>query len=405
MHSRAETAIAHRVIAATLRGSGLTCGRDALTVLRVRLLFTFAGGEGHLRPLLPLARAAVARGHDVVVSGAASLGRVAERDGLGFEPSGPDVTPIHTELVPIDMERELRALRESFGGRFARARAADLLELCARLRPGVVVLDEFDVGAAVAAERLAIPHATVLTNASGGFAGAARLDEPIARLRASHGLSAGAPLDMLGRHLVLSPFPPSFRDPADPLSPTARSFRPEDAPRTAPAAGRPLVYVTLGTIFNTESGDLLARVVEGVRELPVDVVATVGRTLAPAELGPQPANVRVERFLPQAELLPRCAVAVTHAGSGSVAGALAHAVPLVCIPLGADQPLNAARCVAVGAGVALDALALTPTAAATAVREVLDEPRFRRAADRLRAELAALPPVSEAVGWIEALAP
>jgi UDP:flavonoid glycosyltransferase YjiC (YdhE family) len=87
------------------------------------------------------------------------------------------------------------------------------------------------------------------------------------------------------------------------------------------AGGRPLVYVTLGTIFNTESGDLLARILAGARELPVDVVATVGRSLDPAELGPQPANVRVERFAPQAELLPRCAVAVTHAGSGSVAGA------------------------------------------------------------------------------------
>ena len=370
----------------------------------MRLLFTFAGGEGHLQPLLPLARAAVERGHEVTVSGAASLGRVVASAGFGFEPSGPDVTPRRTELVAIDIEHELRVLREAYAGRFARARAADLLELCARGRPDVVVREEFDIGAAIAAERLGIPHASVLANASGGFVSAARLDEPVARLRADHGLPAGAPLDMLSRRLVLSPFPPSFRDPADPLPPAARSFRPEDVPPAAPADGRPLVYVTLGTIFNTESGDLLARVVEGVRELPLDVVATVGRTLDPAELGPQPANVRVERFVPQAELLPRCAVAVTHAGSGSVAGALAHGVPLVCIPLGADQPFNAARCVAVGAGVALDALALTPAAAAAAVREVLGEPRYRRAAERLAAELAAQPPASEAVAWIEELA-
>jgi len=162
--------------------------------------------------------------------------------------------------------------------------------------------------------------------------------------------------------------------------------------------------VTLGTIFNTESGDLLARIVGGVRELPVDVVATVGRTLDPAELGPQPSNVRVERFIPQSDLLPRCAAAVTHAGSGSVAGALAHGVPLVCVPIGADQPLNAARCVALGAGLALDPLSLTPDGARAAVSRVLVEPAYRRAAERLRDELAAQPPVAEAVGWIEALA-
>ena len=79
-------------------------------------------------------------------------------------------------------------------------------------------------------------------------------------------------------------------------------------------------------------------------------------------------------------------------------------MPLVCVPLGADQPFNAARCVALGAGSSLDALALTPDGAAAAVREVLASPRFRRAAERLAAELAAQPPVADAVGWIEELA-
>ena len=414
----------------------------------MRLLFTFAGGEGHLQPLLPPARAAAASGHDVVVSGAASLGGVAAAAGLGFAASGPDVVPQRVELRPIDMEHEYRVLRDAYAGRFARARAADLLALCEGSRPDVVVRDEVDFGAAIAAERLGIPCASVLVNASGGFVRAARVDEPVRRLRAEFGLPAepaggppaehglpdepagappaehgpraepagavaqpagaaaqpaGGPRDVLGDRLVLSPFPRGFRDPADPLPPTARSFRPGIVASAPAAGGRPLVYVTLGTIFNTESGDLLARIVRGVRELAVDVVVTVGRTLDPAELGPQPANVRAERFVPQAELLPRCAAVVTHAGSGSVAGALAHGVPMVCVPLGADQPLNAARCVAVGAGLSLDAITLTPDAAGAAVDEVLAEPRYRRAAERLRDELAAQPPVEEAVGWIERL--
>jgi UDP-glucoronosyl and UDP-glucosyl transferase len=347
-------------------------------------------------------------------------------------PSGPDVVPQRVELRPIDMEHEYRVVREAYAGRFARARAADLLALCERSRPDVLVRDEFDFGAAIAAERLGIACVSVLVNASGGFVRAARLDEPGRRLRAEFGLPgelAGGPRgerglpaesarsqpagerlpaeparDALGGdRLVLSPFPPSFRDPADPLPATARSFRPADVTLAAAIGGRPLVYVTLGTIFNTESGDLLARIVRGLRELAVDVVVTVGRTLDPAELGPQPANVRVERFIPQAELLPRSAAAVTHAGSGSVAGALAHGVPLVCVPLGADQPLNAARCVAVGAGLSLDAMTLSPDAARAAVDEILREPRYRRAAERLRDELAAQPPVADAAGWIERL--
>ena len=61
--------------------------------------------------------------------------------------------------------------------------------------------------------------------------------------------------------------------------------------------------MTLGTVFNQESGDLFERIVEGVRELPVNVVATVGRALDPEVLGLQPANVWVERYIPQAQLL------------------------------------------------------------------------------------------------------
>ena len=133
-------------------------------------------------------------------------------------------------------------------------------------------------------------------------------------LRAEHGLPADPDLQMLHRYLVLVPFPPSFRDPGFPLPPTAHALRhvspdlPLDESELrwlAALTDKELVYVTLGTIFNQESGDLFERIVEGVRDLPIDVVATVGRGLDPEVLGPQPPNVHVERYIPQAQLLPR----------------------------------------------------------------------------------------------------
>ena len=117
---------------------------------------------------------------------------------------------------------------------------------------------------------------------------------------------------------------------------------------------RPLVYFTLGTIFNLESGDLFERVLAGLSGLPVSVVVTVGREVDPKALGPQPGNVRVEQYVPQSLLLPRCDLVVSHAGSGSVVGALAHGLPMVLLPIGADQPLNAARCEALGVARVLD---------------------------------------------------
>jgi MGT family glycosyltransferase len=144
-------------------------------------------------------------------------------------------------------------------------------------------------------------------------------------------------------------------------------------------------------------------VLSGVRDLPVELVVTVGRGIDPAELGEQPPNVRVERYLPQAALLPRCSAVISHAGSGTVVGALAHGLPMVLIPMGADQPANADRAAELGAGVVLDALDATPADAAAALRAVLSEDSYRAAAAALRAEAAAMPAPDEVLPLLEAL--
>ncbi|QTE28126.1 glycosyltransferase [Pengzhenrongella sicca] len=376
----------------------------------MRLLFTFAGGEGHLQPMLPLARTAADAGHTVAVTGALSLEPTVRGAGLEFIATGPDVRPQRRALQPIDLAAEYRVVGEYFAGRLAAARSADLLALCADARPDVVVHDEMDFGSAVMAEREGIPHASVIVIGAGSFVRPDQVAEPLSQLRADHGLPADPDLEMLTRGLILCPFPRSFRDPTDPLPPSARFFRREHVGRPGPStpllerlAGGPTVYLTLGTIFNTESGDLFSRVLAGVRELDVQVVVTVGRGLDPAELGPVPRNVRVERYVPQAALLPHCAAVISHGGSGSVLGALTHGLPMVCIPLGADQPLNAARCTALGVGRVLDALTLTPDDVIAAASAVLAEPRYRDAAAQVQAEIVDLPSHEDTLALLEDL--
>ena len=99
------------------------------------------------------------------------------------------------------------------------------------------------------------------------------------------------------------------------------------------------MYFTLGTIFNLESGDLFQHVLAGLRDLPINLLITVGRHIDPAEFGPQPAHIHLARFIPQTEILPYCDLVVSHGGSGSVMGALVQGLPSVLIPMGADQPL------------------------------------------------------------------
>jgi UDP:flavonoid glycosyltransferase YjiC (YdhE family) len=302
----------------------------------------------------------------------------------------------------VDVERERSDFRHGFAERLAREQAAALLDVCTEWRPDAVVCDETDFGAAIAAERLGLPHAWVITIAARTFVTPELLAEPLDAIRAEHGLPPDPALGLIARHLVLAPFPLSYRDPVSPLPAGAHAFRP-CVPRPAEPTDPPTVYFSLGTEFNVESGDLFGRVLAGLDELPVQVVVTVGRDIDPAELGPQSPHVRVERYVPQAELLPRASLAVSHGGSGSVLGALAHGVPLVLLPMGADQPYNAARCEALGVARSLDVIDATPGDVRDAAAAVLAEPSYRAAAGRLRDEFAALPGPEHAVGLIEQL--
>lgn len=382
----------------------------------MRVLFTFSGGFGHAQPLVPVAEAARSAGHAVAFLGRASVLALLAREGFdvlsdGFPPDEP-----RTEIAPLmepDPVHEARVLRSGFAGDHARRRAARVVEVAPEWAADVVVFDEPDFGPQIAAEALGLPYASSLCLAAGSFVRPEVVAEPLDVLRASFGLAPDPGLEAPSRHLVISPFPPSFRDPAFRLPATAISIRPPSPARGAAdetlawlssRPERPVVYFTLGTVFNMESGDLFARVLAALGDLEVNAVATVGREIDPAMFGPRPDHVRIERFVPQAAVLAHCDVAVGHGGSGSTIGALAAGVPLVLLPMGADQPFNAERCVALGAGLVLDVVRCAPADVRAAVERVLADPSYRAAAQRVRDEVAALPGPQAAVAALEALA-
>jgi UDP:flavonoid glycosyltransferase YjiC (YdhE family) len=388
----------------------------------VRILVTFTGGTGHLLPLLPFARALRARGHDVLVTGQEAMRPVVEGAGFAFTPSGGATLAdpgARGELLAVDRTREEEeVLGQGFAGRTARARVPRLLELVYGWQADVVLRDEVDFGAVVAAERAGIPHVSVTVLAAGGMLRPDVVAPSLDALRSEHGLAPDPSLDELDRHLTLVPVPPSFRDPEHPLPATAVHVQPAvlsaaDPTRDDEASvalewlarrqGGPLVHVTLGTVFHQESGDLFARVLAGLGHGDVDVVVTVGREIDPAELGPGPDHVHVARYLPQALLLSHCSLVVSHGGSGTVVNALTLGVPLVLLPMGADQPWNADRCEAMGVGVVLDPLTASTTDIGAAVGEVLGSPPYRHAAMLLREEALSLSNADEAAALVEQL--
>jgi UDP:flavonoid glycosyltransferase YjiC (YdhE family) len=101
-----------------------------------------------------------------------------------------------------------------------------------------------------------------------------------------------------------------------------------------------------------------------------------------------PRNVTVTRWVRHADVLPRCSAVITHGGHGTVMKALIAGVPLILVPLGRDQPDNAARVVHAGAGIRLRKHASAGPLRA-AIARVIADPRYRAAADVMAARLAA----------------
>jgi UDP:flavonoid glycosyltransferase YjiC (YdhE family) len=378
----------------------------------MRILFTFIGGLGHFHPLAPVARAAVAAGHEVAVAGSGGLTPHIEAAGFhalatspprpsGADPPRRDLTPI----PPVDTRAAEIEFAQNFAEKGARRHAEAIQTHIRDWRPDVLVRDEADLGSAIAAEVLAVPAATVLVLASGMLVRPDLVSAPLAALRAEHGLPPDPGLEMLTRDLVLAPFPPSFRSPASPVPlPDATCwFRPEDVVAVRPRPARPRVYVSLGTVFNSESGDLFERLLAGLADVDADILVTVGRDLDPAEFGDQPGHVRVERFVPQAEVLRQTDLVVSHGGSGSLMATLAHGLPSVLLPLGADQPHNARRAEELGLARTLDAATATPETIARIVHEALHDEALAERARRMADEINGLPGVEATLPLLTAL--
>lgn len=111
--------------------------------------------------------------------------------------------------------------------------------------------------------------------------------------------------------------------------------------------------------------------------------------------------MHVERFVPQAEVLPSVDLVVSHGGSGSLAAALAHGLPSVLLPLGADQPHNAMRAEELGVATSLCAATATPDAIADRVRTVLADPAMTERCRAVADEMRTRPGLDSAVSALE----
>src|SRR4051794_15543382 len=367
----------------------------------MRIAFGTNPALGHLLPLLPLAIAAREAGHDVRFVAGASVQAPLERWGFERFDAGPPDLPTVFARVPERAGltgRRLAAViwRRAFGELIAPEMATGLLGVATRWRPDLLLHEDSELGTWVAAERLGIPHVSVQATAWRST-GIRLAEEPLGALRESLGLPADPGLTRWHRHGYLTTRPSSLFNPADPMPPTTVPIRPVaidevDAGERVPwwlevrDPGRRRVAVTLGTML-PDRLDAMRSILDGLARHTLEVVATVGPGLDPAALGDYPPPVHVERYVPMSRLLPTADAIVFHAGSGTMLAALAHGLPMVLLPVAADQPENADRCVAAGVGIELRPAERSAADVERAVGRVLDDATYREAARRVRDEI------------------
>jgi UDP:flavonoid glycosyltransferase YjiC (YdhE family) len=371
----------------------------------VRILFSSWPGYGHLLPMVPLVRAAERAGHEVLVSSGSDLTAATGRLGLPFRSSG--LTAAEGYVGVPDIGRSIDALPDkekiAFAARYlfgpgAVARARDLGEVLEEWRPDLVVHDTFELGGPSAAEEHGVRHAThgygpllaenhaMVTAVATVVADAGRADPS--------GVFDAPYLDIAPPGLHRDE-PVPWAD-LRPLRPSAGEADPDpalDAALDALPRAR-TVYLTLGTVMN-QAPHVFQAALEACATLGVNVVLTTGPDTDPSSVAGNATWVLARSYVPQAVVLPRCDAVVSHAGAGTMLGALCHGVPQLCLPLGTDQPLNAAALVPTGAGLMLLPDQISAAAVADAGRRLLEDPSYADAARRLRSEIDAMPSADE----------
>ncbi len=379
----------------------------------MRVLISTVPAHGHLLPLLPIARAALRAGHEVVV--ATGTEGVAEARRRGFDtwtvrPSRAEADAAFRANVPdlmaIPADVRMPTVVAGVFGASAVTRAADLVPQAEAWQPDLVIHPITETAGAVAAARCGARHAVhglgPLPAQAWTWFGA-RFPE----------LCATWDVADLPERIVHAPYldncPPSLQPDTAveftnrmPIRPTAGDLIPgERLPWTDDVLDAlpfdRTVHLTLGTIFHG-AVHVFEAALDGLAELPVNVLVALGPGADLDVLGPRPPHVLVADFVPHELVLPRCAALVTQGGAGTIVAALCHGVPHLILPQGADQFVNAETAERAGVALQLAPQHATPAAIAAAVGRLLDDDSIAGAARAASVEVADMPSADEVLG-------
>ena len=368
----------------------------------MRVLFSSTAGQGHLQPLIPLIRAFEGHGHEVLTVAPLSLAETLNAEAINFrlseEPPRAESDRLWS-LFPTLARREASQLVERawFAQLCLNAMLPAVQNAVDEWSPELVIRETCEYAAAAVADRMRIHHAQVGISTAATEASVLReLVKP-----EMENLSVG-----LTRRIFESPYLTKFPISLDPSPyPTTLRYRDDEGRDPHPLGDwwpgnkSPLVYLTFGTLATgTEDGqELLRKVLASIQGLDIRILVTTGSTMDPEDFD-VPHNVRVESWVAQVDVFAEASVVICHGGSGTTIGALAAGVPLILLPLFADQPTNAALVQKAGAGIVVGDgggsaelnsknIEEQMTSVRSAIDQILTNSKYRAAAISLAKEI------------------
>lgn len=395
-----------------------------------RIAFCLPALPSHAAVHGALARTLAARGHDCRMVGGEGLGRLAAREGIGFESLGTR----DADLRGAGLIHTLTATAAA-----TRAFVRHGPDALARIAPDLVVADQAEPGASLAAEAAGLSRVTLASalpmdrdegvpppfvdwpwlggeegrrRNRGGWRVADALmvlqSRALAQGCRDHRLPVRARMDeWISPALDLRQMVPALDFPHAP-GPGARAVGPLRDGAVGgfdlDTGGRPLVFASLGTLQGGRRG-LLAAIAQAAQDLGVCLALAHAGGLTDAEARALPGGAIVRALFPQRAVLARASACVTHAGLNTVLDCAAARVPMVAIPLAFEQPATAARLAHHDAARVLPPRRATRAAIREALAAVLSDPSYRVALAVPAAEIATAGGVTRAADLVEARLP
>lgn len=374
-----------------------------------RALFLGLPLHGHTNPSLPLVRALVERGEEIVYYSCPSFAERIVEAGAHYRPYR---TPFLAEMPALsDRTHELAWLLMRTTAEVLEQELADFRQE----QPTYVIADSVAPWGQWVGQVLRLPVVTSITTfavnrhvlAFGAKSGArpksARLVfsklQHVAkaallrrRLRRQHGVAGTtimglmygrSDLNVVYTSAYFQPraetFDPSFRFVGPSIASRRESMSAAGSAAWASESSSPLVYISLGTLFNANA-TFYRHCFQAFSGEDVRVLMAIGKSVDPASLGPPPANVVVQPYVQQLEVLQRASAFVSHGGMNSVSESLHYGVPLVVVPQMGEQDIVGRRVEVLGAGLRIAREDVTPERLKEATRRILVEEKFREGA-------------------------